>query len=407
MLYGLIQDFTLISIGLMDTNSFFPPIWLISMWIVFIAYYDDFFVRLKDNKMINPIIGGLGGLMAYWGGTGLAGVEVTSPFWFSVIVFLSWFIFFPLSLWLYFLEESEEVSFFQAVRNSFLDKTIFFSFDSSGFHRHRKINPNFQESLNQGGPKTGLITGGSSGIGEAAILELRDFGHRVLTCGRRQLEGKQDYFQLDMSDWKQIDDFVEQMPELDFVGLNAGGMPESFSTNDAGIELQMASQLFGHFYLIKKLLTLKKLRPGARVVWMSSGGMYLKKLHFDSVFSNPSYDKIETYANVKRAQVILADILSSKPLFSNIQVFSMHPGWVDTPGVQDSIPGFWKYTKNRLRSPKQGADTLVWLFLTQKKLDRGGFYFDRQKVSPHLFSFTKESQADREKLWNLLEEYTS
>ena len=37
----------------------------------------------------------------------------------------------------------------------------------------------------------------------------------------------------------------------------------------------------------------------------------------------------------------------------------MHPGWADTPGVQESLPTFSKVVGPLLRSPEQGADTLA------------------------------------------------
>ena len=38
----------------------------------------------------------------------------------------------------------------------------------------------------------------------------------------------------------------------------------------------------------------------------------------------------------------------------------MHPGWASTPGVDASLPTFSKVMRPLLRSPEQGADTLVW-----------------------------------------------
>ncbi|MDQ3627319.1 MAG: hypothetical protein M3419_00550 [Actinomycetota bacterium] len=41
-------------------------------------------------------------------------------------------------------------------------------------------------------------------------------------------------------------------------------------------------------------------------------------------------------------------------------VHSMHPGWVDTRGVSRYLPIFRAATLPFMRSPAQGADTLVW-----------------------------------------------
>ena len=39
----------------------------------------------------------------------------------------------------------------------------------------------------------------------------------------------------------------------------------------------------------------------------------------------------------------------------------MHPGWADTPGITDSLPGFSRALGPILRTAEQGADTAVWL----------------------------------------------
>lgn len=57
----------------------------------------------------------------------------------------------------------------------------------------------------------------------------------------------------------------------------------------------------------------------------------------------------------------------------------MHPGWADTHGVRTSIPDFHAAFSTKLRSPGQGADTVVWLALEEAaKLQPGAFYLDRQ-----------------------------
>lgn len=75
-------------------------------------------------------------------------------------------------------------------------------------------------------------------------------------------------------------------------------------------------------------------------------------------------------------------------------------GWADTPAVQSSIPDFHRRMVNRLRTPQQGADTLIWLCASSKAREQptGGFYQDRLAVSKHLpLAWTKASQQDESK----------
>ena len=133
--------------------------------------------------------------------------------------------------------------------------------------------------------------------------------------------------------------------------------------------------------------------------------MYLKSLDINTIFENSSYDKISTYANVKRAQVTLLEKFREE--FNEYDVFAMHPGWVDTPGVDEAIPNFAKKMQGRLRTALQGADTILWLLSTKSKIESGALYFDRKKVRKHFFFFTKKSNKLSNKLYQTLSEYRS
>jgi NAD(P)-dependent dehydrogenase (short-subunit alcohol dehydrogenase family) len=286
-----------------------------------------------------------------------------------------------------------------------LDASIFWSFDLSGYLRHEK---EFNETYEFPKGTHALITGGTSGIGLAATLEMIKQGVHVTITGRRASQGEAlekthpeiKFKQMDMAHWSDFDSLVNQVDPLDYLVLNAGGMPETFSTNERGVELQFASQLFGHYLLASQLVLAGKLKPGARVVWVTSGGMYLKPLDVSTIYKNDKYDKVDTYANVKRAQVTLLPFFKKE--FPNQTITAMHPGWAATPGVDEAIPGFAKTMKGRLRTPLQGADTILWLLSSKKDIESGALYFDRKKVSPHFFWFTKKSERQSVVLERLL-----
>lgn len=289
--------------------------------------------------------------------------------------------------------------------NNILDASIFWSFDHSGFVRHSK---SFNDDYLFSAGTRALITGGTSGIGAATAQELMKFGVNVTVTGRDPRKAKNltnsfqglNFLPLDMSDWNRIGEAALNVDDLDYLVLNAGGMPERFQTNAQGVELQFASQLFGHYILCKKLLDLGKLKTGCRIVWVTSGGMYLKSLDLSKIFTDTKYDKVAAYANVKRAQVTLLPFLKSE--FPQQIVTAMHPGWAETPGVKEAIPLFHRLMKGRLRTPLEGADTILWLLGTKKPLCSGGLYFDREKVKEHLLGFTKKSDDLRSELEGLL-----
>ena len=206
-----------------------------------------------------------------------------------------------------------------------------------------------------------------------------------------------------MSDWESIDEFCKQSLSYDFVVLNAGGMPDTLILNNFNVEHQCASQLIGHYYLILCLYQNGSLKENARIIWVSSGGMYLKKLDLQNLFHNKNYEKVSTYANVKRAQVTLTQELSKQEFWSNAKIFSMHPGWVKTDGLSKSLPGFVRIMEKRLRNLDEGIDTIIWLLLTEEFLSSGGFYFDRKLVTPYLSKNYNPSKEERTELLNIIE----
>ena len=99
---------------------------------------------------------------------------------------------------------------------------------------------------------------------------------------------------------------------------------------------------------------------GARVISVTSGGMYTQGLHLDDLqWTAEPFHGHAGYARAKRAQVVLMREWARR---SRREEFTaMHPGWADTPGVSASLPGFARVMGPILRTPAQGADTIVWL----------------------------------------------
>jgi hypothetical protein len=136
--------------------------------------------------------------------------------------------------------------------------------------------------------------------------------------------------------------------------------------------------------------------------------MYTRRLQLeDWNWEERDYDGVIAYAETKRAQVVLAELWADAVRGVGITVNSMHPGWADTPSVRSSIPGFYRVTRAILRSPAEGADTVVWLAASEPAAETSGaFFFDRKPRRTHYLPFTGESEEDREALWRLCESVT-
>jgi NAD(P)-dependent dehydrogenase (short-subunit alcohol dehydrogenase family) len=112
------------------------------------------------------------------------------------------------------------------------------------------------------------------------------------------------------------------------------------------------------------------------------------------------FDGPTAYARTKRAQVILTELWAERLRGAGVVVHAMHPGWAATPGLKASLPRFYSMTKRLLRTPLQGADTIVWLGAAPEPArSSGGFWHDRRRRPTHRVPWTKETPEDRERLW--------
>jgi len=85
---------------------------------------------------------------------------------------------------------------------------------------------------------------------------------------------------------------------------------------------------------------------------------------------------------------------------------SMHPGWADTPGVQESIPGFRRVTAPILRSASEGADTIAWLAAVSPLPKASGTFWSDREVRPtHKTPQSKkiDTESNRQALWQYVE----
>jgi dehydrogenase/reductase SDR family protein 12 len=182
---------------------------------------------------------------------------------------------------------------------------------------------------------------------------------------------------------------------------NAGVLPATRTMSPNGIELTFATNVLGPFLLTNLLLPLLKRSAPARIINVSSGGMYTQRITVDDLQSERGeFDGPTAYARTKRAQVILTELWAKRLDGRGVVVHAIHPGWADTPGVKASLPRFYRVTRPLLRTPEQGADTIVWLGAADQPGRRSGlFWHDRRPRPTHLLPWTKETRHEREQLW--------
>ena len=317
----------------------------------------------------------------------------------------------------------------QKVIDIALEALVVPSFTAIGFRTRSKIFGwsfpwNKVTSKMQG--KVVVVTGASGGIGSATAKSFALMGATVWLTGRNasrlsevahtiQDETKNtNVFTsvLDLSSFDDVKRFAEiikgKHDHLDVLVHNAGALTAKFTETKDGNELTTQTHVLAPHLLTTLLSDQLSAAPDGHVIWTSSGGMYTKGLDTSALRGDPnSYKGASQYASAKRAQVVLAELWSERFRSSNGQArgdvlfSSMHPGWVDTPGMREALPTFYRLLSRVLRNNQMGADTLIWLG-TQSDVPTGGFWLDRRRR----WKGTRKMQGNesaRTDLWDFCE----
>jgi NAD(P)-dependent dehydrogenase (short-subunit alcohol dehydrogenase family) len=287
--------------------------------------------------------------------------------------------------------------------DTLLDRTVVLGFGSTGSALRRRLGGSAWPADPQPGALAGkrvLVTGATSGIGEAMGRSFADLGAVVHLLGRSadKLAGVARELRLavpgaevveevcDVGDLDAVtawaDDFAERVPALHGLVHNAGTMTSEREESPQGHELSLAVHVLGPHLMTSRLRERLVAGPGS-VVWVSSGGMLGARLHGDpdAVESRESatgsWSGVQAYARTKRMQVVLADAWARELDGTGARAESMHPGWVATPGITSHLPAFARISGPVLRDAADGADTAVWLVATRPHSASPHFWHDR------------------------------
>ena len=272
--------------------------------------------------------------------------------------------------------------------------------------------------------KTVVITGPTSGLGEQVARQLALTGANLVLVARNEEKcarviaeitplctGNTPVFvRAEMGDLESVRSactaIQQKITHIDVLIHNAGALLNTRQVSPQGIEQTIASHVVGPFLMTTLLLPQLK---GGRVVTVSSGGMYSSGLpEFDKggTLEMPAhiYGGSKQYAIAKRAQVTLTEMWATR--VPQTEFVSMHPGWADTPGVQESIPGFRRVTAPILRTASEGADTIAWLAAVSPLPGRNGTFWSDREIRPtHKTPQSKklDTESNRLALWQYVE----
>jgi NAD(P)-dependent dehydrogenase (short-subunit alcohol dehydrogenase family) len=246
-------------------------------------------------------------------------------------------------------------------------------------------------------PRTIVVTGASDGIGAAAARAIARGGDRVVVVGRSPArtnavadELGAERHVVDYADLSAVARLAERLaaghPRLDALVNNAGLVAGARSTTRDGHELT-----FQVNHLAPMLLTLRLREAlaaaGGRVVTTASAAALSRqaRVDLDDLDSTRRYRALAAYATTKLENILLTAELARRWAGDGITAAAAHPGMVGSSfGSAATAPVrlFMAATRRFLRTPEQGADTLVWLATAPPGTWESGGYYTHCRLTP-------------------------
>jgi len=288
-----------------------------------------------------------------------------------------------------------------------------------------------------------IVTGGYSGLGLATARALAAAGAEVIVPARDATKARAALApypelaleRLDLMDPASIDSFASRFLEtarpLHMLVNSAGVMAPPLIRDARGYECQFSTNHLGHFQLTARLWTALRKAKGARVVSVSSLGHMVAPVDFDDPnFERRPYEPGAAYGQSKTANILFAMELDARGGGEGVQAFSVHPGMILTnlprymaPGQLEALGGVDEKgspiidPSKGLKTPEQGASTIVWCAASPRLEGLGGVYCEDCDVaistpadappgSPGVRAWATDP-ALAARLWSLSEHLTS
>jgi retinol dehydrogenase 14 len=275
------------------------------------------------------------------------------------------------------------------------------------------------------GGTTVLITGGTSGIGNATAVAMAAMGANVVVVGRNQERGgaaveeikaqshneSVELMLADLSVQAEVrrlaEEFLERYDRLDVLVNNAGLVQSKRTETPDGIETTLAINHLAPFLLTNLLLGCLEQSAPSRVITVSSEAQRWGTMDFEDMQSRRKYRGFPVYGMTKLANIMFTYELAERLNGTGVSANCLHPGSVGTNFGQNNrgaMALFFRTFKPFMRSPEQGADTLIWLASSPEVDGVSGKYFsDRKEIEAKKVAY---DPAARRRLWEISEDLT-
>lgn len=256
-----------------------------------------------------------------------------------------------------------------------------------------------------------IITGGSSGIGRAAALELAKQGNEVIITGRNPQRTQAvadeiggvgyvvDFEKLD-SVRAFADTILAAHPRIDVLANNAGGMYNSHELTADGFERTIQTNYLAP-YLLTRLLLPRLIESNARVITTSSNANVQGKIDLSDInVEKPRFGAgLGAYGASKLEVILFTTELVKR---TGIAAYTFHPGFVRT-GL---APDWWVLKVIKALTggrygivPEEGAKPLIRLASLDTIPEPAGAYFEQLKPNGRQGKQASDAQLSRD-LWD-------
>jgi NAD(P)-dependent dehydrogenase (short-subunit alcohol dehydrogenase family) len=283
-----------------------------------------------------------------------------------------------------------------------------------------------------------VVTGANSGLGLVTARELaRQGAHVVMACrntekgarAMREIEAevpqaKLELLALDLGSLASVAEFADMLrggsgrDGIDLLINNAGVMaPPRRATSD-GFELQFGTNHLGHFALTARLFDLLELRPGTRVVTLSSGAHKAGRIAFDDLQGEHRYMRWSAYAQSKLANLLFALELHRRLRASGSDIASIpvHPGYAHTNLQSAAVPMVDRLAMvvpNLVLAQSAEMGALPQLYAAASPDAQSGLYYGPDGIGelrghPHVCQTSRAARSERKaaQLWDVSQELT-
>jgi len=270
-----------------------------------------------------------------------------------------------------------------------------------------------------------LITGATSGIGQATAMALAQKGATVIVAGRSEERCQAtvahiqqetgnfhvNYLLGDLSVQAQVrkmaENFKSRYGHLDVLVNNAGAIFLRRKLSADGIEMTFAVNHLACFLLTNLLLDTIKASKPARIVNVASNSHYGQHLDSDNLELKRGYNPMRAYGRSKLCNLYFTYELSRRLEGTGVTVNAMHPGFVATNMGANNGPLvrlFLPLIHRNSLTPEQGASTAVYLASSTDVEGVTGKFFVRERERDSDPVSYDESAAKQ--LWEVSEAMT-